>query len=226
MGIGIASWRWDGAEECIQSWTEKGSRVYQTAFVYNERILPAYQAIFEAAKGADILFYVHDDVICHEQDWDLRVLKEFEDQEVGMVGFAGAPGYCHPDLYAVPFSHLAMGRVGFKSNMRNWRQHGAFFNGTCDVSVVDGFAFAIRRDLLEKVGGWPVDSPLGYYLYTEWLCCEVKRQGKRIRLVGVDCDHLNGKTSSIANITDDFMEAHRFLYEHNRDVLPMISREQ
>jgi len=35
-----------------------------------------------------IIALIHDDVNILEKDWDLRVLREFEDSSVGMVGFA------------------------------------------------------------------------------------------------------------------------------------------
>jgi len=63
-------------------------------------------------------------------------------------------------------------------------------------------------------------------MYSEWLCCEARRQGYRIRLVGVDCLHLGGKTATLVQLKDDYQEAHRYFYENNRDVLPYNVEEK
>jgi hypothetical protein len=42
----------------------------------------------------------------------------------------------------------------------------------------------------------------------------------RIWLVGVNCHHLGGRTSTTAKLGDNFIAAHRYLYDHYRDVLP------
>jgi hypothetical protein len=110
--------------------------------------------------------------------------------------------------------------------MRNAEAHGERFTGECDVAVADGFAVFVRRSILEKVGGWPVNTPINYFCYDYWLCCETRRQGYRIRLVGVDCDHISGKTASMVQLKDDHAAAHLWLYEHSRDVLPFRVEEK
>jgi GT2 family glycosyltransferase len=104
--------------------------------------------------------------------------------------------------------------------MRTAEIHGGRFIGERDVAIGDGFALFVRRNILDKVGGWPVDKPVGYFMYSEWLCCEARRQGYRIRLVGVDCEHLGGKSSGYIPATDNYDEAHKYFYENNRDVMP------
>jgi len=91
--------------------------------------------------------------------------------------------------------------------------------------VLDGFALFVRRSILDKVGGWPVNEKYGYWLYSEWLCCETRRQGYRIRLVGVDCEHLGGKSSGHIATSPSYEEAHHYLWENNRDMLPYRVKE-
>ena len=129
----------------------------------------------------------------YEKDWDLRVLREFNDPTVGMVGFAGALGHGHPDLYKVPYHLPNLARQNFMSNMRSAETHGARFTSERDVAVLDGCALFVRRSILKKWGGWPKNRIIDYFLYSEWLGCEVRRQGYRIRLVGVDFEHLGRK---------------------------------
>ena len=215
----VATRFWTGWLDCVKSWQDHASQSYPVLVIEGMNVVPAYQQCFERTDEP-ILAMIHDDVVICEDGWDKRVLKEFDDPTVGMVGFAGAKGHGRPEMYTVPFNISNIVRMGFMSNMRTAESHGFRFAGEWDVAVLDGLAMFVRRSILEKVGGWPVDKPYGFWLYAEWLSCETRRQGNRIRLVGVDCDHLGGKTSGSANVTDNFEDAHRYLYENNRDVLP------
>jgi len=207
---------------CMRSWRETATTFYPYKIVRNSEIVDAYQRIYEGSDQP-IIAHLHDDLIIHEDGWDRRVLAEFENPKVGIVGFAGAPGHGHPDMYKQPYTPSSMGRVGFKSNLRNAEVHGARFTGSCEVAVIDGLAIFVRRELLDRCGGWPRkdSSPIGYFLYTEWLCCMAHRLGYTIRLVGVDCDHLGGKSTGLnPSMRVDFDAEHKWLYENMRDVLP------
>lgn len=190
-------------------------------------MLPAYEHGFRTAAscGYDILAYLHDDTIVHEKHWKDRVLKEFEDPQVGLVGFGGALGHGSPDIYTAPYDYHQLGRSHFLSNMRDAESHGQRFTGSCDVAVLDGFSLIVRREVLEKAGGWPV-AKLGYVGYDYWLSCMTRRLGYRIRVVGVACDHLGGRTFVKLGIGhgpehwQQFLEAHRYIYDEFRDVLP------
>ncbi len=171
-----------------------------------------------------ILAYIHDDVVIHERGWDQRVLREFDDPQVGLVGFAGGRGHFLPQAYQQPFHIPNMIRRDFISNMRDAEKHGKRFTGECDVAVLDGLALFVRRSVLDAWGGWPLDKPVSYFLYSENLCCEVRRQGMRIRLVGVDCTHLGGKSSGTP-LPYSYEEEHRYLWENSKDVLPCYVKD-
>ena len=72
---------------------------------------------------------------------------------------------------------------------------------------------------MDRWGGWPVNEKIGYFMYSENLCCEVRRQVLRIRMVGVDCEHLGGKSSGTP-LPHSYEDEHLYFYEHNRDVMP------
>ena len=183
-------------------------------------VVPAYQQGFELSVE-DILGFVHDDTVIYEHGWDERVLAEFNDPAVGVVGFGGAPGFCHPSLRPDNYCLGAMGRVGFRSNMRNAEIHGARFAGACNVTILDGFAMFARREVLEKAGGWPMGTPVGYFCYDVWLCCIARELGYKVRLVGVDCDHLGGKSTGLnPNLKVNMEEACKWTYERFQKILP------
>lgn len=218
MIFGNATLHWEKWQECIESWQSTASRRYPVYEVYRKPMMVAYQEIFKNTTEP-IIAYIHDDVTIYEPEWDLRVAKQFDDPSVGAVGFFGGLGHGSPQLYKEPFQVGNFARVGTRSNMRRDAElHGQRFAGECDVAVFDGFAIFIRRSVLEKCGGWPQDQPVSYWGYDYWISCEVRRQGLRNRLVGVDCDHWGGRSPSI--IPEDSVAAHKWLWDNYSDVLP------
>jgi GT2 family glycosyltransferase len=183
-------------------------------------VVDAYQQIFETTTQ-DIIGFVHDDLVCLETDWDIRVTREFIDPRIGLVGFGGALGAGDPDMYKKPYELRQLARRNFMSNLREANVHGERFTGERDVSVLDGFALFVRRELLVKAGGWPMGTPIDYVGYDMWLCCMARRLGYKIRLVGVACDHIGGKSTGLnKNLEVDFEGAHRYIFDHFMDVLP------
>jgi len=221
MAIIVATKGWEQWRRCVDSWNKTARDYHEIIPVRGMQVLEAYQlGYIQAEKHAEVIGFLHDDLVIFEQGWDKRVLKEFEDPAVGMVGFGGGLGHGRPELYRVPYHLPDLARQNFMSNMKQAEVHGERFKGVRDVAVLDGFALFVRTEILRKVGGWPVNTPIGFYMYSEWLCCEARRQHYRIRLVGVECDHIGGRTSTLAAVQDNYEEAHRYFYEHNKDVMP------
>jgi GT2 family glycosyltransferase len=215
----IATRCWAGWEDCVRSWDETASQAHRHSVVANTDVLDAFQMCYMRTEEP-ILAFIHDDLMIYEKGWDERVLRQFSDPGVGVVGFAGALGHGVPHLYEVPYHLPNLARQHFLSNLRTAEIHGGRFTGERDVAILDGMALFVRRHILDTVGGWPRNKAVGYFMYSEWLCCEARRQGYRIRLVGVDCDHLGGKSSGYIPASDNYEEEHRYFYEHNRDVMP------
>ncbi len=209
--------------ECRKSWG-----VEQSVFTINggKGMLPAYQLGFEHTEGTDVLAYLHDDVIISDPNWAMSVLMEFSNPMVGLVGFGGALGHGDPGMYKKPYTYQQLGRSHFMSNMVDAENHGKRFTGSCDVAVLDGFALIVRREVLEKAGGWPIQSPIGYVCYDYWLSCMTRRLGYKIRLVGVPCQHLGGQTFVKLGVGKDpkhwqqYIDSHRYIYDEFKDVLP------
>lgn len=215
---GIATRHWEGWRDCVNSWLSNASQDHGYIHVPNMDILSAFQLIYRGTTEP-IIALIHDDVVIYEPGWDKRVLREFDDPAVGLVGFGGALGHGVPHLYKVPYHLPNLARQQFMSNMRSAEVHGARFTGERDVAVLDGMALFVRRSVLDRWGGWPVDKPISYFMYAENLCCEVRRQGLRIRLVGVDFEHLGGKSSGTP-LPHSYEDEHAYFFEHNRDVMP------
>lgn len=197
---------------------------------HNLGVVGSYQWLYKtAAAGSDLLCFMHDDVIVRERGWDARVIREFEDETVGMVGFGGAKQHGAGDLYKTPYRLQQLGRSGYLSNVDDAEVHGARFEGATDVAVLDGYVLVIRRRLLDLVGGWQqvIDAGVDFIGYDYMMCGLVHRVGARIRVVGVRCHHRGGGTSVAVVKADrqaEYEHSHRWLYDNMRDVLPWVCR--
>lgn len=215
---GIATRKWEGYRRCVDSWQSMATNRHPEYEVVNKPILEAFQEIYENTTEP-IISLMHDDLIVYEDGWDDRVLRQFEDEKVGLVGFAGALGHGRPEMYTEPFRIPNLVRMDFLSNMKDAEKHGRRFKGERDVAVLDGLSLFVRRSVLDRWGGWPLGQSIDYFMYSENLCCEVRRQGMRIRLVGVDCLHLGGKSSG-TSLPYSYEEEHLKFWERNRDMMP------
>ena len=228
-------WNW---ERCWQSQDETLSGDYRRYGVVNTPFMQAYQEVSENTSE-DLIAYLHDDLSVYSQGWDERVLHEFDDPSVGVVGFFGAFAACNPRLYVEPFSVGNFARAGVISNLRrDAHLVGERYAGCADISQFDGLALVVRRNILEQSGGWP--SQTRYYGYDMWLSYEARRLGYRLRYVGIDCDHWSGKTMPFMKThaqenglidpcgDEAHKEEHLWLYEkyRNTGVIPYEVKDQ
>ena len=210
------------------TWASSAASWQHPALIIPRRgILDAYQLGYESCQS-DILFYAHDDLLCLDSNWLPRVLAEFSNPQVALVGFAGAPGYGHPLMYTKPYHHSSLGRVGFASNLLNAEQHGARFTGSRSVAVLDGMALIVRRAFLSQINGWEWrrGTPCDYFMYAEALAFMALRHGYKIRQVGVAVDHLGGRSTGLnPDLHPQFEAEHEWLFEEFRDIMPVMVEE-
>ena len=196
----------------------------------NRGVIGSYQWLYQQDGDADILAYIHDDVTLYNPDWDHRVLREFDDPRVGVVGLGGGLRHGTADIYKTPYRLNQLARDGYLSNVDDAEIHGTRFLGSTEVAVLDGFALVVRKALLDKCGGWPVDH-LKFHCYDYWVCCAAHRHGYTVRVVGEKCQHHGGRTS-VGSAYHDWCEkhgttdlqihqdSHKYIYNEFRDVLP------
>ncbi len=244
MDIIVASVRGGNELGTIKSWKETASKEPDIIIIENEGEGPvsSYQCGYENSE-ADIQGYLHDDLFIYEKDWDSRVLAEFEDPKVGVVGFGGGWGHGLGELYFNSYRIEQLQRLGYCSNTQDADRHGIRFDGSCEVAVLDGYALFVRREIIEKSihftpsesgktleGGWPVED-LVFHVYDYWVCAMAHRLQYTIRMVGIDCLHQGGQTSTQdlyldylrkQGLTDQDIHAnaHVWFYNEFDDVLP------
>lgn len=194
----------------------------------NLGVTKAYQKLYERSK-ADILLYLHQDVICREKDWDLRLMAEFiDDPNLAVCGLGGALSHGLPNLYKVPYELQQLQRGSYRSNVDDAEVHGERFTGRCEVAVLDGFALAVRRSFLDRIGGWSkIAEGCNFLAYDYALCALARRYKQKVRMIGVKCHHRGGRTSvssepSVKQYVNQeaYDQSHRWYYEEFRDVMP------
>lgn len=181
---------------------------------------------------APYLAYIHDDVEIYEPGWDATVLAEFDRGGVGVVGFGGAIGLGTDDIYQTPYRLQQLARIGYASNVTDWKTHGGWFNGSRRVATIDGFAMIVARTLLDQMGGWPARH-LMFHMYDAAICCYAARHGMTVRQAGISCRHFGGQTSVKDRRYSDWLQAkfgktdsdvhrdaHEWFYSEFEDVLP------
>lgn len=220
---------------CLQSWQDTAKLPAEWQTRYNKLddnlgVTGSLQWLYEHTT-APVIAFLHSDCEIFEPGWDERVLAEFDDPKVGVVGFGGGRQHGHEDIYKTPYRLQQLARFDYLSNTRDAEIHGARFDGSCEVAVLDGFALVIRRDLLVRTGGWPV-SQIPFHCYDYWACIAAHKLGYTVRLVGVRCHHHGGATATTPAYQDwsrkvlgksdveVHEESHRVIYEMGRGVLP------
>jgi GT2 family glycosyltransferase len=184
------------------------------------------------AEG-DILVYIHDDVEIRETGWDQRVRRRFEVSPAsGLVTFGGAKRLGSSDIYRTSYAMHQLARGTFLSNMGNAEAHGARTTTEQPIATPDGFSMAIRRSLLDRIGGWSW-YPFPHHNYDNAIACQVRRHGYESWLVPVACEHFGGRTATVG-VYQDFAQrewggdskvhadSHVWLYNEFRDVLPLL----
>ncbi len=196
----------------------------------NIGVVPMMQKIFEDNSGEDIICYVHDDVTCFDPNWSESVRAEFDDPKVAIVGFGGATGIGVDDIYKQRYQIEQLQRINYASNQRDWETHGSYEAGSKDVAVIDGFFMAVRTAALKELGGFK-GFPHRFHMYDAYLSLALAERGWKTRMVGIECLHHGGGTSTtpeylawcLENGTTaerEHEEPHRWFYERFRSSLP------
>lgn len=241
--------------QCVKSWEQTRHMCHEICIRENTPednlgVTGSLQWCYEQTT-APIIACIHSDTEIFESGWDERVLREFDDPTVGVVGFGGARQLGEDDIYKKPYEMYQLRRIGYMSNTNDAEVHGSRFAGECDVATLDGFALIVRRQLLadwyhgfpphdavglhELTAGWPVQS-LPFHNYDNALCIHAARMGYRVRLVGIRCHHHGGRTT-VTTAYDEWSrrvlgkpdsevhaESHWVLYEMGRGILPIKVR--
>ena len=198
-----------------------------------------YEPNADGARRFNYIMFIHSDVEVYTPDWHKHTIDVFQSYvQVGVVGWGGALGIGHPDIYKIPYHISQLARTSYASNDKHAQNHGGLWTwnrGAREVATLDGFCLAVRCSLFDQVGGFP--DALPFHNYDNWLCLRSHQLGFRVMQVGVNCWHKGGG-HSVRGGWDDWArrklgksdeevhkESHVWLYEQMRGVLPVRVKE-
>jgi glycosyltransferase involved in cell wall biosynthesis len=201
----------------------------------NLGVRPALNQIFEKATG-DVIIYTHNDVQFFEEGWDDKIRGAFAvHQDAGIIGAYGAKGIGTIDIYETPYVMQQLARSSCVSDARMDKAVHGFRNLKNefeDVAVFDGFFMAIKKELLEKTGGFSDILPQ-HHNYDNLICIQSLENGYRNLIVSLDVEHLGGRTDTREDWSkgmgkekiDIHRDAHPPLYEYGRGLLPIYIQD-
>lgn len=177
-----------------------------------------------------IIAFAHYDVTVLDPNWKKRILAEFQDPKVAIVGFGGATEIGLPDLYKVRYQITQLQRRDYRSNAIDWDTHGKLEEGSRNVAVLDGFFMAFRSSFLDSIGGFSW-MPFSFHCYDLCVCLRAWEEGWKVRMVGIKCHHHGGGTSTSqeykrwcedhgSSMELEHSRPHEWMYERFRSLLP------
>jgi hypothetical protein len=136
-----------------------------------------------------LFLFMHNDVLIHEKNWDLRVRKEFETNEkLALAGFFGAPGVGQDG-----------GRMNAHSNMAgkewgsSWSVHGGLMTETTPAAVIDSLAMIFNTNLVRDL--IPRNLP-PHHWFDRIIPLTLIDAGFHVATIGIEFDHGGGMTST------------------------------
>lgn len=250
------------AEACISSWIDRADEPPIVEIVFNGGghgpylgTVPAFRQgvdrVLADHPEASVIACLHDDLEILESGWDARVLRHFDRQPpCGLLGFGGAIGLGHEQLYERPYDPMLLARQGFRSNLTNAEQHGIRSLRAERVACLDGFSQIGRREFwlgshrdadpyfspAPSNRPWTVLDDLGvvHHFYDGLLGCLARRAGWETWYLPIACRHFGGRTAvgdpgyqgwaagQVEGGDHAFWQAaHRIGYAAFKDVLPL-----
>jgi len=184
-------------------------------------------------SSGEIILFMHNDLMIYEKDFDIKLKKAFEkNKELGAIGAFGAKRIGDDNIYKVPYKMSQLARGGNISNARMDKEIHGFRNLKNEfenVAVFDGMFMCIKRELLDKVGGFdPITET--FHNYDNLICIKSLENGYENIVISLDVDHLGGRTTVIENWSEKFgkdktqvhIDAHPPLWNYGKGKLPIM----
>lgn len=169
----------------------------------NTGVYPTFKQGLENSS-ADVLGFIHSDLIIQEQNWDRRVLDAFEQNpKLGLLGFIGSNEIDGAGGRGLGTASNFLG-IKFRGtdDVRGYLEwtgspaeaHGKRLEVGMRAAVVDGCAMFFRREALEQIG-FREDFPV-HHFYDKLMSCQTLEAGWEVGVLGVGCDHISGQTAN------------------------------
>jgi O-antigen biosynthesis protein len=169
----------DGTEAFFRRWTLPFALRYRRNAT-NVGLIQALNQGAELASG-DTLCFLHNDTEMHDVRWLSRLEAALEEPGVGLAGLYGARRLRRDGRYVGrTLVHALRGSANLRTEVT-------------EVAAVDGVCLAVRRTVLDKVGGF--DEGYGFFHgYDRDLSFAVRQAGRRCVVVDASFTHRGGGT--------------------------------
>ncbi len=155
---------------------------------------PIFEQGWKGSTG-EILCFLHSDMLVHEKGWDERVINEFaKDEKLGLIGFIGSNeiDYFGGRGFGTMSNFMDMTVDGWRGSPAE--VHGRRITDLQPAAVVDGCSMIFRRKCLYNIG-FIEDFP-PHHFYDRLMCCQAMEKGWRVAVLGIQTDHLSGRTAN------------------------------
>ncbi len=188
-------------------------------------IFQAYNIGASRAKY-EILCFVHDDLFYMTQDWGKKLLKHFEDSEIGLIGVAGAR------FKSKYNSGWGCSHKRLRANVQETSPDGTikkmYFNPNNtqleDVVCIDGIFMATRKAVWDE-NHFDEITFSGFHCYDLDFSFQVKRKHKVCVCFDINVNH-----HANASYNSKWLTASKILHNKWQNSLPMsvdaISNEE
>lgn len=192
-------------------------------YIRNEENLGPIRAINQGirAAGYDVIIVIHNDVLILDDQWLKKIISLFKgDPGIGVVGLAGRKEI---------FKTGCVNEESLKHSLQDDDLNAPMQEDVSEVAVIDGLCFAMRRELINKIGG--LDETYGYmHCYDLDVSLASRSAGFRNVVAGIPALHLaNGgmtrKTRDYKKLVKDdygLLKKNVKILAHKwRDMLPL-----
>lgn len=175
----------------------------------NIGVLGSFKQGYENSTG-DIVCYIHNDVLIHQDKWDVMVNEAFaNDDQLGMAGIFGARGVYADGGREGCMSHM-LGQVWGKTEVRPAAlHHGELMTGVSPCVMFDGVGLFFRREALQ----WLVEETdmfadwrAPHHFYDRIMSLKVLQRGYHLAVIGLQFDHYSGATANHSQKYVDSMQ--------------------
>jgi hypothetical protein len=175
-----------------------------------------YNEILAEAKS-DIVILCHDDVYFDTNAWYSKVIKNFEKNDVGIIGVAGTTYLSESGMWWESNHRKNMiGIVNHEKEGKKWesKYSPSFGNEIKEVAIIDGLFIAINKKRIKK---YFVEDFKGFHFYDIPFCVENYLEGVKI---GV-CTNIRITHKSIGQTNEQWEQNRQLFVNKYSENLPI-----
>lgn len=192
--------------DILSPFNKLGGRIGNVHYKFNDEnsgVLATFKQGLELTD-ANIICFIHNDVLLQEKDWDTKVKGVFEaNEKLGLVGIFGAVGV-GDNGGRVRSQSKMLGQEWGKCDCHEfaWQHHSEYLDGLHPATILDGVGMFFRRDALQSLAETDMfdDWRAPHHFYDRIMPLKLIDKGWKIGTLGVGFDHWSGATANSSEI--------------------------